>query len=311
MLERSAAGFEAVARDWRPGSPAGFWKVGGALATLVAAVVEAEAEGQSKMDILASLAAVRSVCAQSPFYSYAQQWPRGYAGDFEIVEQIVAQANHAEPGTFGWALEQQLLTGPMTQQHINKVLHQAKLVTELLSSRPGEPVSVLVIASGGAADLRRVLPSLVGENVSFVLNDADPDALRLAEDSLGHLGDRLSIVPGNVMRSIDALAEQGPYDLVLAGGLFDYLPERIATRLIGKILRRLCKPGGLFYFSNVGAGNEFRVVLEYLMSWPLIERDEQDIRNLVAPHAELVAETSIALDPTALTLLAEVRRVRR
>jgi extracellular factor (EF) 3-hydroxypalmitic acid methyl ester biosynthesis protein len=67
-----------------------------------------------------------------------------------------------------------------------------------------------------------------------------------------------AFIPGNVLRAIPALAAQGPYDLVLAGGLFDYLPDRVARFVIGKAMTRLCKPGGLFYFSNIGTGNPYR-----------------------------------------------------
>ncbi len=308
VLEQSAASFESLAQDWRAAGPGGFWRVGSALAGLFAAVREVEVIGRSKADILGSLDGVRAICAQSPFCIHAQEWPRGYEGDFEIVEHIVAQENCAEPDTFEWNLEQHLLTGPMAQQHINKILHQANLITEVLLSKSSESVTVLMIASGAAADLRRVPPSLVTGNVRFVLNDADPDALSLAEKLLGEIGDRLTLVPGNVLRAIDTLADHGPYDLVLAGGLFDYLPDRVAGRLIGKVLQRLCKPGGLFYFSNIGAGNEFRVLLEYLLNWPLIERSEGDIRNLVAPHADLLSGAAVSFDPTALTLLVELRR---
>ncbi|MFF8536936.1 hypothetical protein ACF07B_34080 [Streptomyces sp. NPDC015532] len=60
--------------------------------------------------------------------------------------------------------------------------------------------------------------------------------------------------PGNVLRTAaHQAADHGPFDLVLAGGLFDYLEERFARALIRTTLSRLCRPGGTFYFSNIAS----------------------------------------------------------
>ncbi|MCX3286542.1 hypothetical protein OR263_07425 [Streptomyces sp. NEAU-H22] len=87
--------------------------------------------------------------------------------------------------------------------------------------------------SGGAADLRRVDPALLHPADRLVLNDVDPDALQHA---LTHLPPATRVqtaaAPGNVLRTAAHLAaDHGPFDLVLAGGLFDYL-ERFAGALI-------------------------------------------------------------------------------
>ncbi|MET7551514.1 class I SAM-dependent methyltransferase [Streptomyces sp. NPDC005479] len=118
---------------------------------------------------------------------------------------------------------------------------------------------ILLIASGGAADLRRVDPALLHPADRLVLHDVDPDALQYA---LTHLppATRAQAVaaPGNVLRTAAHLAaDHGPFDLVLAGGLFDYLEERFARALIRTTLSRLCRPGDTFYFSNIATPNPY------------------------------------------------------
>jgi hypothetical protein len=34
-----------------------------------------------------------------------QEWPRGYAGDFETIEYMVSGANQSLPDTLGWHIE--------------------------------------------------------------------------------------------------------------------------------------------------------------------------------------------------------------
>jgi hypothetical protein len=90
---------------------------------------------------------------------------------------------------------------------------------------------VLLIAAGAAPDLRLVPAQIIGHGCRFVLNDYDQTALDLAQDLLGPVARYCTFIPGNVLRAIPALTAQGPYDLVPAGGLFDYLPDR-ATRFV-------------------------------------------------------------------------------
>jgi SAM-dependent methyltransferase len=167
---------------------------------------------------------------------------------------------------------------------------------------------VLLIASGAAPDLRLVPPQIAGHGCRFVLNDYDPAALDLARDLLGPVARSCAFIPGNVLRAIPALAAQGPYDLVLAGGLFDYLPDRAARFVIGKAMTRLCTPGGLFYFSNIGTGNPYRCWAEYVSDWVLIERDEPGIRSLLDDARALIGGIRICRDPTGLSLLTHVQR---
>ena len=47
--------------------------------------------------------------ARSPFVRHLQEWPRGYAGDWQIVEQLVSATNRSEPGTCAWYFEESAL----------------------------------------------------------------------------------------------------------------------------------------------------------------------------------------------------------
>jgi hypothetical protein len=86
--------------------------------------------------------------------------------------------------------------------------------------------------------------------------------------------------PGNVLRTAGHLAaDHGPFGLVLAGGLFDYLEERFGRALIGTTLSR---PGGTFHFPPTS-------------------------RPTSAPPGT-VAGLDITADATGLTLFATVRR---
>jgi extracellular factor (EF) 3-hydroxypalmitic acid methyl ester biosynthesis protein len=111
-----------------------------------------------------------------------QQWPRGYAGDFETIEYLAAGADHSVPGTLGWHFEEILLHSPVVQQHRNKLMGQSHEIARAVKRRSA--ARVLSIACGGCLDWAPVLPYLKGFTGEIVLNDSEPATLELAERRL-------------------------------------------------------------------------------------------------------------------------------
>jgi extracellular factor (EF) 3-hydroxypalmitic acid methyl ester biosynthesis protein len=277
-----------------------------------AAVRDASEAGMRESEIIDALEPLRLVVSDSTLVARAQQQPRGYPGDYEMIEYILARRVTGEPGTFGRLFDEFLLHSVVAQQHHNKIGHQVALIDAALrAGGPGRPArTVLLIACGGAADLRMVDPGLLSPGDRIVLNDMDPGALAHAMATLpARTAAHATTLPGNALRKATELAAEGPYDLVMAGGLFDYLEERPARAMVRTALRHLCAPGATFYFSNIAAGNPYAVAMKYGASWPLIEREEAAVEEIVrAAGGDLVERLSIRRDATGLALLTELRR---
>ena len=304
-LSDAVDGFLRSEKEFNLTDPATHMLVGGRFRTLGAQIGASVLAGVPDEDIAAIVQPARSACARTPFMRSEEEWTRGYPSDFRLVEHVMAQANNVTPGTLGWHVEANLQGSPFSQQQRNRVMHQARLIGDTLTAPRNAPRSILLIASGAAPDLRSIPPGIVRPGDRFVLTDVDPDALALAQKRLGLLNDFTSVVPGNIFRALNPLAELGPFDLVLVNGLYDYLNDRAAVRLTEAVLTRLLRPGGTFYFSNTAVGNPFRWPLEYLMEWQLIERDEAAVRALLPG-----CDVSVGREPTGLALLTHVRARR-
>lgn len=263
-----------------------------------ASLIEAEAQGCRREDIRDATRVARQLHGVSPFVKRLQDWPRGYPGDFETIEWLCRAINRAEPGTLGYALETYALTSAVAQQHRNKVLFQAECVREAMSRKPD--CRILSLACGSNPDIRKILPS-ISPLASFVLCDSDADALAFSSAQLRPLAARCRFVLGMVPRVLGRVSADGPFDLIYAGGLFDYLPDRLATRTLAIARRTLLADGGRLVFTNIAAGNPFRVWLEYLANWTLIERSEDDLRRLCADAG--LSAPQIDRDATGLALL--------
>ena len=132
----------------------------------------------------------------------------------------------------------------------------------------------------------------------------DPAALAFARTRLTRIADRCEMVAGSVPRVLTKLTGREPFDVVVAGGLFDYLPDRWAMstlRAFGKML----PPGGRLLFSNLAEGNPFRPWIGYLADWTLIERGVVDVEQLILEAELPVASQRIFRDSTSLALMMD------
>lgn len=268
------------------------------------ALADAEANGVDPRVLRKTVATARHIHARSPFITRLQQWPRGYPGDFETIEWLWRGDNRAPAGSLGYAFEAYALSAAIAQQHRNKVALQAACMRQAMHADPS--CRVLSIGCGSSPDVRSVIDH-ASPGARFTLCDSDPDALAYSRMALGSAADRCQFVAGFVPRVLRRVRADGPFNMILAGGLFDYLSDRFIHRTLHDAWHELLAPGGLILFTNIADGNPFRVWLEYLADWRLIERSEEDVVRL-CEDAGVPVEPALARDATGLAIVATIRK---
>src|SRR5262249_49633492 len=140
--------------------------------------------------------------------------------------------------------------------------------------------------------------------------DSDSDALTFSARALQSVHGRVHLRPGNAIKVVRKTAQHGlKFDLVLAGGLFDYLPDEHARYLI-RHAWSLVDDGGALFFTNIACGNPYRPLIEYFGDWFLIERTEEDVMRLCEAAGIPRDAVTITREETGLTLLIEIHRPR-
>jgi extracellular factor (EF) 3-hydroxypalmitic acid methyl ester biosynthesis protein len=177
-----------------------------------------EARGVERARIQRAIAPAVAAIAGSPFVARLHAWPRGYPGDFKTIEYLCDGINRAKAGTLGFFSESYYLNSAPACQHRNKLQAQAARISALIGRKPD--ASILVLAAGGRRDLLQALPGLEASRARLVVNDLEPDAVHLCRQRLARLGDRVTLVPGDAL-AIGRFRALGPFDLIVAGGLFD------------------------------------------------------------------------------------------
>jgi len=305
-LQRSVAAFVAL-QNARCEIESLYQRVVVCIHRMLTAIRKCEAAGIQPREIRDQLMPARILHHTSSFVARAQDWPRGYQGDFETIEYLCNGVNHVNvEDVVGYCIEEYALNSRICQQHRNKVHLQAEVILQCCQTKKAS--RVLSLGCGGARDLRMIASLLKNTDAEFVLCDSDSDALEFARSQLGSLAHRSRFVHGKVPRVVNRLKSLGKFDLVVAGGLFDYLPDRWIELMLTEIWEHLLTENGQVFFTNIAFDNPYRVWMEYLADWSLIERGEEDIERLCRDAGIDDGAISITRDETNLALITSVRR---
>jgi extracellular factor (EF) 3-hydroxypalmitic acid methyl ester biosynthesis protein len=294
----------------RLSAPSTYVEVLAGIFDLLRSVQDLEADGVGRTAIVEALAAPRQMMRRSPLFARLQDWPRGYPGDFETIEYLLRARNLAQWGTVAFHLEQHGLASPAAQQHRNKVRRQGELILDLCGAgaRDAKPTArILSLACGSCPDLASV-QHRVRPDAQFTLFDSDANALRYSRDRLEPIESQCRFVEGNVLRLAQTLSGHGPFDLVLIGGLFDYLRGRTIVRTLKLLWSEMLAPGGKMFFTNMSADNPDRIWIEYLADWVLIARDEPSLIGLCREADIDERRCKIERDATGAAILVELAR---
>jgi extracellular factor (EF) 3-hydroxypalmitic acid methyl ester biosynthesis protein len=243
---------------------------------------------------------VGPVLRESACMRHAMTKPRGYPGDFQMMQMLY---DHVPVGTTprGRWLDAWLLDLPYAQAVRNRVAMMVGLLTEVwLAGRR----RVASIACGAARELALVHRFLPFESV--VLLDQDAGALDAAGREVGTT--RIRALNHPVRGLIDNRVRLDPgLDLVYSMGLYDYLSTGTAIALTRRLWAAVA-PGGLLAIGNFAdSEHPDQHLLEAGLDWYLRYRAEPEMLALVADLPDVRA-AEVLTDPTGALHLLVARR---
>lgn len=271
---------------------------------LIESLCLAEEQGVTRDKLRLALEPIRKLHSESPFMKRLQEWPRGYPGDFQTIELLYAQRNSSLPDTGAWFIEQIALASPMAQQHRNKIHFQRDLVNKaLIEVDASRPAKIASVACGGSLDLHLSLLNSIDRDTEIYLLDVDEEALKLSQQRIDSKRTKIVVFQGDVIKATRQLNRHGPFDLVLVGGLLDYLQDKHALFVIKALGSSLALHGTL-YASNIKNENPYQAWLENIASWSMIDRTQEQLMEIFLASGFSTADVHITAEPTGLTLLA-------
>ena len=235
---------------------------------------------------------VYQILLECPFNHHARQWPRGYAGDAEMLDMIYGYSHVVNkwPHTTdrGW----QIFDYQYSRRSANLVRVRRTRIARTIDRVVHENTNAKVL-SMACGHLREGILSLelqLGRVKRFVALDQDKESLKLVKKHFSHLGVQpICDTIGLIIKK--RLNER--FDFIYATGLFDYLNDSIAVRLIQSSLEIL-NSGGCLLIANFASHMEDIGFMEAIMNWRLIYRSLDSFKKLANALPEnMVADIKV------------------
>lgn len=256
----------------------------------------------------------------SPFAYRTYHKPLGYAGDYEMVNMIVRDP-YEGASLFAKVVNLWFLRQWPARAHRNRIQYLKDLLTQeaLRGARESRAIRVLNLGCGPAREVQEfIATNSLCEQTQFTLLDFNEETIRHASAALEECkrrhGRRTPIQVQKksvqaILKERSRLVVESPekrYDFIYCAGLFDYLPDRTCRQLMN-IFYDWLAPAGLIAATNVVDCKPFRHMLEFVLDWHLIYRNERKGLAL-APDRVAPDEVILRRDPTAVNLFIEVRK---
>jgi extracellular factor (EF) 3-hydroxypalmitic acid methyl ester biosynthesis protein len=239
----------------------------------------------------------------SPFPYRCYSKPLGYAGDYEMMRMI--QRENAEgPNLFAKFINVFYTNIPIANSVKNRTTTLVKLIEEMTKAaeKRGEEFNSLSIGCGPALEVKNFLDKNSPKTkCTFRLLDFNEETLNFAVNQANQakkgknceIFGELNSVHELLKRSVSSKLEQEKYDFVYCSGLFDYLSDRVCSKLI-RLFFSMIKPGGKVFITNMHSNNSNHLMMELVFEWHLIYRDEENIKSLVPelPNQKLFTDST-------------------
>lgn len=253
---------------------------------------------------------LRDLLHSDPYTARAFAQPRGYPGDPEILDHVLAASIpelrhlHPAPSFLRHPIHRYVATRrPSSIAMAGRCRRLAAEIDAVAAAR--SDCRVLCLAAGRlreAALSEAVRHGSVGQLLAL---DYDPLTVR-------ELGEAFR---GTAVRSLQASVRDllawklrlGSFDLIYAATLFDHLPDRSAAPLLDCLVTMLA-PGGRLLLANFVPDHPDQGYLEAYMAWRMVCRDPGALRRLAVELPVDRFATACTMEPPGMLAWLEVTR---
>ncbi len=255
------------------------------------------------------------MCAPFLYRTYTK--PLGYAGDFEMVNMILKQ-EFSGSSAFAKLINYTFLKSPPAEAHRNRINILEDKIHAMAEQaiRQNRKLRIFNLGCGPAEEIFRVMNDEdVSDVIEVTLLDFNDDTLKQTKERL----DQKRMEAGRdtkityIQKSVNQVIKEASkgevsgekYDLVYCAGLFDYLSQKVCSRLVS-LFHSMISDEGEVLVTNVSSDNPVSKWMEYVMDWNLIYRTDEQMLNLTDGITTPV-ESKIFRDTTGVNVFLEVK----
>jgi extracellular factor (EF) 3-hydroxypalmitic acid methyl ester biosynthesis protein len=209
--------------------------------------------------------------------------PQGYAGDAETIARIYAQYAGGH-GRVGPLVDQAFMDRSAAKAVRNRRHLLAGIIEGVVAEQAGQPTHITSLACGPAQEVFDLFqqPETM-QQVQVQLVDIDAKALASVQARSTELGLQGQLHTHRANLLLLAARKRklaiAPQHLMYSIGLIDYFDDARVVQLINWAYDHLA-PGGALVLGNFHPSNPDKALMDHVLEWKLIHRDEADMHRL-------------------------------
>jgi extracellular factor (EF) 3-hydroxypalmitic acid methyl ester biosynthesis protein len=258
--------------------------------------------------------ALHPLLLRAPFVFRTYTKPMGYAGDYQMVNQILDDPRQGT-STYFQIVNISFLQNGLAVAHRNRIDILVDFLKRMADAalHAGKIFRILNVGCGPAIEIQRFLQIYpTPELLSFELVDFSAETLAWTREKLSSIIEQIGkpIAINYVQDSVQQLLKRRidsasncarEFDAVYCAGLFDYLSDKVCSRLTAHFACRIGH-GGTLLITNVHSSNPMKFVMEHLLEWYLIYRDETKLEPLLPAQS---TARRVYVDKSGMNIFAE------
>lgn len=224
----------------------------------------------------------------------ARTKPSGFAGDYEMLVKLYAEATPALG--LGGYLDLCILDLPLARGVRARMKTARDFLIQEMQSRPN-PVRVLDVACGPCREFHDWPEECIRASMEVIAVDNDVKALEYVTETVAcQVPSKLDLRPTRYnalrTRSADATVRNfGKFDIIYSVGLCDYLPDDILIGILSGLQETLCE-GGVLYIAFKDTERYDKTPYQWHLDWFFFQRTEEDCLRLYG-SAGIPADTIV------------------
>jgi extracellular factor (EF) 3-hydroxypalmitic acid methyl ester biosynthesis protein len=250
---------------------------------------------------------------RAPFVYRTYAKPLGYAGDYEMVNQILADPREG-PTAYFQMINCVFLLNSVAEAHRNRIDILVEKIKNLSQISAGKKIKILNVACGPAGEIQKAIKiGLISKNIEITLLDFSKETLLYTELQIVNAQKKFNnhsdfkfinhsvheLLKRNATKlKIDDLEK---YDFIYCAGLFDYLSDKVCSRLLDYFVSIL-NINGQCLVTNVHSDCAEKNIMEHILEWHLTYRNENDLEAVLPKQRK---NTRIYCDKTGINVFAE------
>jgi excisionase family DNA binding protein len=219
--------------------------------------------------------------------------PRGYPGDYKLLEQIYDNREITEG--VGRYFDRFFLDNPYAEAVRNRRIKMLEILQSFFNKCTLDSVKILNLASGSCREIKELFEKGIEYRGDANINcvDHDEKALDYSKGTLTSLPHNIKMqfikenilkFPENPEHYVNLFGEQ---NLIYSIGLIDYLPDRILKNLLRFCLNLLASKGQLIVtHKDKDRDQHAPVPPDWFCDWKFVTRNEEHLINIVKDSIE-------------------------